>query len=85
LNKLNHYFSYNKDINKDNNNENKYMKKINIKSYKQKLKSLQNDNFIEKRERYGSIYEREKKEEKENKKTGNEIILTNKSNNIRKM
>ena len=80
LNKLNHYFSYNKDINKDNNNENKYMKKINIKSYKQKLKSLQNDNFIEKRERYGSIYEREKKEEKENKKTGNEIILTNKSN-----
>ena len=80
LNKLNYYFSYNKDINKDNNNENKYMKKINIKSYKQKLKSLQNDNFIEKRERYGSIYEREKKEEKENKKTGNEIILTNKSN-----
>ena len=41
---------------------------------------MQNDNFIEKRERYGSIYEREKKEEKENKKTGNEIILTNKSN-----
>ena len=80
LNKLNYYFSYNKDINKDNNNENKYMKKINIKSYKQKLKSLQIDNFIEKRERYGSIYEREKKEEKENKKTGNEIILTNKSN-----
>ena len=80
LNKLNHYFSYNKDINKDNNNENKYMKKINIKSYKQKLKSLQNDNFIEKMERYGSIYEREKKEEKENKKTGNETILTNKSN-----
>ena len=84
LNKLNYYFSYNKDINKDNNNENKYMKKINIKSYKQKLKSLQNDNFIEKRERYGSIYEREKKEEKENKKTGNEIILTNKSNEFAK-
>ena len=80
LNKLNHYFSYNKDINKDNNNVNKYMKKINIKSYKQKLKSLQNDNFYEKRERYGNIYEREKKEEKDNKKIGSEIILTNKSN-----
>ena len=80
LNKLNHYFSYNKDVNNDNNNENKYIKKINIKSYKQKLKSLQNDNFYEKRERYGKIYEKEKKEEEIYKKTGNEIILTNKSN-----
>ena len=85
LNKLNKYFSYNKG-NNNNNNENKYMKKINIKSYKQKLKALQNDNFYEKRERYGKIYEREKKEEKERnkKKMGNEILLTNKSNEFLK-
>ena len=94
LNKLNHYFSFNKN-NKDNNNilynnptcgnnndENKYIKKINIKSYHQKLKALQNDNFYEKREIYGKIYEKEKKEERERNKKGigNEIILTNKSN-----
>ena len=99
LNKLNKYFSYEKNTYiKDNNNilykipsstnsnnknnENKYMKKINIKSYKQKIKALQNDNFYEKREKYGKIYEREKKEEKERnkKRKGNEILLTNKSN-----
>ena len=98
LNKLNKYFSYEKNTyikdknilykipsstNSNNkNNENKYMKKINIKSYKQKIKALQNDNFYEKREKYGKIYEREKKEEKERnkKRKGNEILLTNKSN-----
>ena len=83
LNKLNKYFSY--DINKFN-NENKYIKKINIKSYKQKLKSLQNDNFYEKREKYGRIYEKEEKEKEKNniKKSGNEILLTNKSNEFMK-
>ena len=69
----------------NNNNENKYMKKINIKSYKQKLKSLQNDNFYEKKEKYGKIYEREKKEkEKQIKKTENEILSTNNSKEILK-
>ena len=83
MNKLNKYFSF--DINKFN-NENKYIKKINIKSYKQKLKSLQNDNFYEKREMYGKMYEKEKKEVGvKNKKTiGNEILLTNKSNEFLK-
>ena len=69
----------------NNNIENKYMKKINIKSYKQKLKSLQNDNFYEKKEKYGKIYEREKKEkEKQIKKTENEILSTNNSKEILK-
>ena len=106
LNKLNKYFSYNKDNNNNininnnknhvlnniplntdfnNNNEKKYMKKINIKSYKQKLKSLQNDNFYEKKEKYGKIYEREKKEkEKQMKKNENEILSTNNSKEILK-
>ena len=69
----------------NNNIENKYMKKINIKSYKQKLKSLQNDNFYEKKEKYGKIYEREKKEkERQIKKTENEILSTNNSKEILK-
>ena len=78
----------NKDINNINklNDKNKYIKKINIKSYKQKLKSLENDNFYEKREMYGKIYEKEKKEEKakNRKKAGGEILLTNKSNEFLK-
>ena len=68
------------------NDKNQYIKKINIKSYKQKLKSLENDNFYEKREMYGKMYEKEKKEVGvKNKKTiGNEILLTNKSNEFLK-
>ena len=50
------------DIN--NNNINKYIKKLNVKSYQQKLKELKNDNFAAKKEHYGNIYERQKKEEK---------------------
>ncbi len=51
------------------------------------MKSLQNDNFYEKREKLGRIYEKEEKEEKEKnnmKKCGNVILLTNKSNEIMK-
>ncbi len=58
------------DIN--NNNINKYIKKLNIKSYQQKLKELKNDNFAAKKEHYGNIYERQKKEEKNKKINYNE-------------
>ena len=77
LNKLNKYFSY--DNNSNNNDKNKYIKKLNVKSYKQKLISLQNDNFYEKKEMYGKIYEKEK-----NNKKNNGILLTNKSNEFLK-
>jgi NIMA (never in mitosis gene a)-related kinase len=46
----------------------KYMKKLNVKSYQQKLNSLQNDNFYEKQAMYGKIFEREKNEEKNKEK-----------------
>ena len=44
------------------------MKKLNVKSYQQKLNSLQNDNFYEKQAMYGKIFEREKNEEKNKEK-----------------
>ena len=44
------------------------MKKLNVKSYQQKLNSLQNDNFYEKQAMYGIIFEREKNEEKNKEK-----------------
>ena len=42
----------------------KYMKKLNVKSYQQKLKAFQKDNFFEKKAMYGKIFERERNEEK---------------------
>ena len=66
------------DIN--NNNINKYIKKLNVKSYQQKLKELKNDNFAAKKEHYGNIYERQKKEEKNKKINYNENLRNNKSN-----
>ena len=47
-----------------NNNSKKYIKKLNVKSYQQKLNEIQNCNSLEKKEMYGKIFEREKAEEK---------------------
>jgi len=44
-----------------------YIKKLNVKSYQQKLNALQNDNFYEKKAMYGKIFERERNEEKKEK------------------
>ena len=49
------------------NNSKKYIKKLNVKSYQQKLNALQNDNFYEKKAMYGKIFERERNEEKKEK------------------
>ena len=46
----------------------KYMKKLNVKSYQQKLNSIQNDNFFEKKAMYGKIFERERNEENNKEK-----------------
>ena len=47
-----------------NNNSKKYIKKLNVKSYQQKLNEMQNGNNLEKKEMYGKIFERERLEEK---------------------
>ena len=49
----------------------KYIKKLNVKSYQQKLNAIQNDNFYEKKAMYGKIYEREKNEQKNKEKEKN--------------
>ena len=49
------------------NNSKKYIKKLNVKSYQQKLNAIQNDNFYEKKAMYGKIFERERNEEKKEK------------------
>ena len=54
---------------KNNSNCSKYMKKLNVKSYQQKLNSIQNDNFYEKKAMYGKIFERERNEEKNKEKS----------------
>ena len=46
------------------NNGKKYMKKLNVKSYQQKLNAIQNDNFFEKKAIYSKIFERDRNEEK---------------------
>ena len=50
------------------NNSKKYIKKLNVKSYQQKLNEIQNDNFFEKKAIYGKIFEREKNKENPNEK-----------------
>ena len=70
--------SINKSPKQNSNNCKKYMKKLNVKYYQQKLDSIQNDNFFEKKEMYGKIFERERNEEKKEKEKQKE------KNNIKK-
>ena len=42
----------------------KYMKKLNVKYYQQKLNSIENEYIIEKKANYGKIFEKERNEEK---------------------
>ena len=51
------------------NNSKKYIKKLNVKSYQQKLNEMQNENaHFDKKEMYGKIFERERNEEKNKEK-----------------
>ena len=59
--------------NQNSNNSKKYIKKLNVKSYQQKLNEMQNGNNLEKKEMYGKIFERERLEEKNKDKSKENI------------